>query len=379
MKGTHSPKVWAEVDLGRLKENLRAIRSRLAGRNVEILAIVKADAYGHGMKQVALTLRGQGVNFFGVANIDEAVELRRACPKEKILVLGCFHQDEVPLYLKYRVRPTLSSLEDASLLEKGPGFPREGFPVHVKVDTGMGRLGVWHEEAESFFSELAKRKRLSVEGIYTHFANADRSDKTLTERQIKTFNDVVKKANRLGFRPRYLHAANSLGLLRFKKAHLNLVRPGIVLYGMDGAGRGSLPSGIHPILSLKTRISFLKNVEEGRALSYGSTYISPGKSVIATLPVGYSHGYRVGFSNKAFVFVRDVRCPVVGRVTMDHTLVDVGKVPGARRWDEVILIGQNGKAGIRAETLAEILGTVPYEITCAIHGRIPRVYLNSKV
>ncbi len=366
--------VWAEVDLTQLKRNLRVIRARLAGTPAEILAVVKADAYGHGMKAVARTLRAAGVRFFGVANIDEAEELREVCPRENILVLGSFHGSQVPRYIRHRVIPTVSSPEDVAVLEAALPERGSAFPVHVKVDTGMGRLGVWHEEAEDFFGKIACKKMIRVEGIYTHFANADKSQKRFTSDQIRLFNRTIEAASRQGLRPRYLHAANSLGLIRFPGAHFNLVRPGIILYGLNPSSTGGLPRGIKPILSLKTRISFLKVVGKGRVISYGSTYKTPRKTRIATLPVGYSHGYRVGFSNKASVIVRGVKCPVAGRVTMDQTLVDVGRLRSVKRWDEVTLIGKDKRSRITARDLANLIDSISYEIACSIHSRIPRVY-----
>ena len=366
--------VWSEINLDRLRRNLKIIRTRLRNPGVGILAIVKADAYGHGMKPVALTLAKKGVNLFGVANIEEAMELRKVCPKVRILVLGGFHQSQILLFIRHRITPTLFSLDDITHFEKALGGRSASFPVHVKIDTGMGRLGVWHEEALSFFSRLKKTSAIEVEGVYTHFSSADHKDLSVTKTQMALFERVIKEIKALGFSPKYFHAANSTGLMRFKNSHLNLVRPGILLYGIIPYSHGRLPKGLRPILSLKTRISFLKEVGKGRSISYGATYKTAGRTRIATLPVGYSHGYRVGFSNKAFVTVRGKKCPVVGRVTMDHTLIDVGKVPAARRWDEVTLIGTDGKAEVMAQDLANLIDSIPYEIVCAIHSRIPRIY-----
>ncbi len=354
------PLVWAEVDLDALRSNLKKIRQVAHASNAGILAVVKADAYGHGMEAVARVLKEEGVKFFGVANIDEAGTLRKICPKEKILVLGSFHPKQISAYVRERIIPTVSCIEDVRVLAKNT---RQKFSIHVKIDTGMGRLGVWHEELGPLFGELKKCRLLEVEGIYTHFSNADKNE-AFTQKQISLFNRALARIRKLGFSPKYLHAANSIGLMRFKNAHFNLVRPGIVLYGI----------GLKPILALKTRISFLKSVEKGRALSYGATYQTPRPTKIATLPIGYSHGYRLSFSNKAFVLVHGRRCPVVGRVTMDQTLVDVGGVPAVRCWDPVTLIGREGKASILAEDLAQIIDTIPYEIVCAIHSRIPRIY-----
>jgi len=366
--------VWSEIDLDRLRRNLKVIRSILQNLRVGILAIVKADAYGHGMKSVALTLAKEGVNFFGVANIEEAMELHKVCSAARILVLGGFHQSQIPLFIRHRITPTIFSLDDIAHFEKALRGQRFAFPVHVKIDTGMGRLGVWHEEVSSFFSRLKEASAIEVEGVYTHFSSADHKDLAVTKAQMALFDRAIKGIKAMGFSPKYFHAANSTGLMRFKNSHLNLVRPGILLYGIIPYSHGRLPKGIRPILSLKTRISFLKEVGKGRSISYGATYKTACRTRIATLPVGYSHGYRVGFSNKAFVAVRGRKCPVVGRVTMDHTLIDVGKVPAARRWDEVTLIGTDGKAEVMAQDLADLIDSIPYEIVCAIHSRIPRIY-----
>jgi alanine racemase len=370
----HSPAVWSEVDLAQLRRNLAAIRGCLASPDVEVLAVVKADAYGHGMKAVAKTLAAERVGFFGVATLEEALELRKVCPRQRILVLGGSRAAQAALFIKAGITPTLSSSEDVKAFEKARRDARGRFPVHVKIDTGMGRLGVWHGEAPRFFSALKHSPSVSMEGIYTHFSSADLEDPGFTEKQLALFNRAVGAARSAGFAPRYVHAANSMGLLRFKNAHFNLVRPGIILYGLNPARGPELPEGIRPILSLKTRISFLKEVSRGRTISYGATFAARGRTRIATLPVGYSHGYRVGLSNRAFVAVRGRRCPVVGRVTMDQTLVDVGRLPSVRRWDEVTLIGKDRSVRISAEELAQISGTIPYEIVCSIHSRIPRLY-----
>ena len=365
--------VWAEINLEHLRHNLKMIRRVVRRSRSEILAIVKADAYGHGMKAVALTLAKEGVSFFGVATIQEALELRKICPTVKVLVLGSFHKDQVASYVRGKIRPTLSSEEDLRVLEKGLK-PRSGFVVHVKIDTGMGRLGVWHEEALSLLNKISRSDKIKIEGIYTHFASADEASGRSTRRQMELFERLRKEIKGLGIRPKYWHAANSVGLIRFRKARFNLVRPGLLLYGLNPWKAGEPGFELKPVLSLKTRISFLKDVPKGRRLSYGGTHETSAPTRIATLPIGYSHGYRVAFSNKSFVLVSGRRCPVVGRVTMDQLLVDVGKALPVKRWDEAALIGRQNKACVSAEELAEIAGTIPYEIVCSIHSRIPRIY-----
>jgi alanine racemase len=355
--------VWAEIDLGALRHNLREVRRHI-GPKTGVLAIVKADAYGHGMVRVAKALEKDGVRFFGVANIAEAMELRKACPRADILVLGCPHPKQVPLYLQHRIIPTVSCWEDARIFDH---IAKKRIPVHVKVDTGMGRLGIWHEEAWELFEKLRGLKNISIEGVYTHFANADHPEKVRTERQMEHFQyllEVLKKHKAL---PRYIHAANSMGLARFKKSHLTLVRPGIVLYGINPFG-GSLPLKLKPVMTLKTRVALIKKVGKGRPVSYGSTYHAPRETFIAVLPIGYSHGYKVGYSNKASVEIRGRRYPVVGRVTMDQTLVDLGDRSPVRRWDEVFILGQK----VTAQELASYVGTIPYEVLCSVHTRIPR-------
>lgn len=374
MKMKKWPLVWSEIRLDYLRDNLKIIRLALKKSSAEILAVVKADAYGHGMQEIGKALAREGVRFFGVANIEEALALSKSCPRGKILVLGSFHESQVPWFIKHSIIPSLSSLEDAALFEKALARRSGPFGVHVKVDTGMGRLGIWHEEAESFFKKFRQFKKLSIDGVYTHFSNADESSPKRTEIQIKSFEKLILKIESLGLRPRYYHAANSVGLMRFRHSHLNLVRPGIILYGINPCPDSLRLAGLKPILSLKTRVSFLKEVEKGRAISYGATYHVLKKTRIATLPIGYSHGYRVGFSNKAQVMIRGQKCPVVGRVTMDHTLVDVGRVRSVRRWDEVTLIGEEGNAKISAGDLSNLIGSIPYEIVCSIHSRIPRIY-----
>lgn len=368
------PLLWAEVNLDYLRRNLRSLRANLSNPQTEVLAVVKADAYGHGMTAVAETLAGEGVNFFGVANIDEAVALRRVCPQAHILVLGSFHRDQIPLYIRHRIVPTVASFEDVILLDRALSRTKKPFPVHAKIDTGMGRLGIAAREATLFFREVKKMASLFVEGVYTHFSSAGDADRSVTTAQLELFSECVAGIRRMGFAPRYFHAANSMGLAHFANAHLNLVRPGIILYGINPSKCLKLPFSLKPILSLKTRIAFLKEVEKDTPLSYGATYKTPSETRIATLPVGYSHGYRVNFSNKAFVVVRDIKCPVVGRVTMDQTLIDVGRVPAVRRWEEVTLIGGTERARVLAQDLADLADTIPYEILCSLHSRIPRIY-----
>lgn len=371
------PLVWIEIDLNALRHNLKQIRKHVRASNSEILAIVKADAYGHGMKVIAGTLYQEGVRFFGVANWVEASELRRICPRAQILVLGSFHPNQVPSYVEWEIRPTVSCVEDVEALERY--LPEKAsFPIHLKVDTGMGRLGVWHEELEPLLDRIRSGGKIRVDGLYTHFANTDEISGAATSAQLKLFRSCLEKVRAAGFDPRYIHTSNSLGLIRFPEAHENCVRPGIALYGLNPWKNKKLPIFLKPVLSLHARISFLKEMPAGRAVSYGSTYRAKKKTRIAILPIGYSHGYRVAFSNKAQVLIREKKYPIAGRVTMDQTLVDIGLDKKIRRWDTVTLIGQQKGKSVSAEDLAALAQTIPYEIVCALHSRIPRVYIGLK-
>lgn len=343
---------------------------------VEIMAIVKAEAYGHGMERVASALSEGGVSFFGVAHIDEAVKLRQTRKSAQILVLGAAHFSQWPVFLRERVIPTLSCLEDARSLNSFLKKKNKTLPVHLKVDTGMGRMGVGLHEAEDFFSDVTKLTYLKVEGLYTHFSSADDKHREPTLRQIRLFEKMVLQARSLGIEPRYLHAANSMGTLRFKEASFNLVRPGIILYGLKPSANAVLPKGIGPVLSWKTRISLIKKMKAGTTLSYGRTFKVKRSTHVAVLPVGYSHGFRVGLSNRARVLIGGRSYPVAGRVTMDQILVDLGPKNRARRWDEAVLIGRQGALTLTAERMAAELGTIPYEIVCAIHPRVPKTYLS---
>lgn len=372
-----SPLVWADIHLDRLQHNLRLIRRMAKGSKCEILAVVKADAYGHGMEHAALTLQSAGIRFFGVATLEEALQLRRACPKTDILVLGSVNPSDAGVFIRNRITPTLSCWDDWRALEASAGR-NASFPVHVKIDTGMGRLGVWHEQALPFFLKARQSGRLRIEGVYTHLSSTDEACHDFTSLQLHRFETLIEKLKLYGMLPRWVHAANSLGLVRYRSAHLNLVRPGILLYGLNPWPNAKLPLPFKPVMTLRTRISFLKEVPAGQPISYGRTFLTAQKTKIATLPIGYSHGFRVGLSNRSQVLVRGRLCPVVGRITMDQTLIDVSDAPSVRRWDEVTIFGDSQAGSLSAEELAKTLNTIPYEIVCGIHSKVLRVYKGVK-
>ncbi|MFH1045861.1 MAG: alanine racemase [Candidatus Omnitrophota bacterium] len=367
---------WVEIDLGAIKYNLLRIRKLIgAGKKnaPKIMVVVKANAYGHGIIPVSRTLEALGVDYLGVATLDEAITLRKAKVKPPVLVLGSVLPEEAGNAIAYDITLTLCNSELASALEKKAAELNKIAAVHIKIDTGMGRIGVWHEEALEFIKAIKKMPHLHVEGIYMHFASASR-DNFFTNYQLQSFEHLLQRLQENNIHFQYRHAANSIALVDLKKSHFNLVRPGIIVYGMYPKRNFNRILKLKPALALKTKISFLKTVPPGRSISYGRTFITEKTSRIATLPIGYADGYGRILSNRASVLVRGQKAPVVGKVTMDQTMVDVSHIKGVKIGDEVVLIGRQRQAEMRTEEIARVSKTIPYEIVCSITNRVPRVY-----
>ncbi|MFH1665773.1 MAG: alanine racemase [Candidatus Omnitrophota bacterium] len=369
---TYRP-TWAEIDLDAVRYNLSRIRS-FVDKDVKILAVVKANAYGHGLVPVSRVLAANGADYLGVATVDEAVTLRRAGLELPVLVLGSVLEEEARAAVAYNVTLTLCNLEllDALLAIAGRTGLRP--KVHVKVDTGMGRIGVWHEDAADFIKSVHANKQIEVEGVYTHFSAAAR-DNEITRMQISFFEEVLKRLEEAGIVPVYRHSANSVAVVDWKRSHLNMVRTGILLYGVYPKERFRRDFKLDPVMNLKTRIVYLKSAPPGRAISYGRTYITQKDTKIATIPIGYADGYGRILSNKAEALIRGQYVRIVGMVTMDQTLLDVGHIPDVKVGDEVVLIGKQGDAEIPIEKIAKLAGTIPYEILSAITDRVPRIYV----
>lgn len=363
---------YAEIDLGAMRHNLRAIK-KIVGKDMEILGIVKADAYGHGILEVSRTLIKQGVKYLGVASLDEAASLRAAGIKAKIIVLGPILPQEAEGVLKFNVIQTVSDLYIAKALSRLAQRKKKKISVHIKIDTGMGRLGFWHEEAIGFVKKIAMLKNIIIDGIFTHFPSAE-SDAPFTQKQIKDFNFLMKALWRCGIDIPVKHASNSMALVDFKESRMNMVRPGLIMYGLHPRVDLFKRLDLRPVLKLKTKIAHLKSVARGRSISYGRTYIAGEDTKIATIPVGYGDGYSRHLSNRADVLIKGRRAPVVGRICMDMTMVYMGHIKGVKVGDEVVLIGSQGKDIIRAEELANLIYTIPYEIVCNIGPRVTRVY-----
>ncbi|MDD5428911.1 MAG: alanine racemase [Candidatus Omnitrophica bacterium] len=369
-KPHHRP-TWAEIDLAAIEYNYKQVR-KLVDKKTNIMVVVKANAYGHGIAEVAAVLEKLSVNYLGVATTDEALRLRERGIKTPILVLGSVLPDEVSVLVTNNITITLCNEDLLAAIKKetAKGFKAK---VHIKIDTGMGRIGVWHEDAINFIKNLAEEDGIIIEGIYTHFSSAGRDD-FFTDYQIEAFEKLLAKLDGFDIRIPLRHAANSIATVDFKRSHLNLVRPGFIIYGMYPKHTFPKLIKLKPAMSLKTRIVYIKETPPGRSISYGRTYVTQRHTRIATLPIGYADGYMRNLSNRAEVLVRNRRAPVVGKVTMDQTMIDIGRIKGAKVGDEVVLIGRQGREEIRMEKLARLAGTIAYESTCSISNRVPRIY-----
>jgi len=367
-----APPVWIEVDLQVVQQNFRKIR-RFVSPHVKVLTVVKANAYGHGLLPVARALMEAGTDHLAVANVVEAVALRRAGVSGKLLVLGQLLPEEAPLVVRHGLTQAIGDLGAAKALSREASLQEKRVSIHLKVDTGMGRYGVWHEEAVSLFRRLVELPGLVQEGIFTHLSSAGQNAPA-TEEQLEGFSQLIQRLEKARLPIGIRHAANSVGMLRFPGSHWDLVRTGLLVYGVSPV-KDSQPIEIRPALSLKSRVRFLKTLQPDQAVSYGGTWKAQRRSLIATVPVGYAHGYTRALSNKAQLLVRGRRAPVVGRVTMEDLMCDVTDIPGAQIGDEVVLIGRQGGEQVTAEELARHARTIPYEILVGLSPSIPRRYL----
>lgn len=367
---------WAEIDLDALAHNFRVIRG-CVGPGVRILAAVKANAYGHGAVECSTRLEREGVDWFGVALPEEGIELRTAGISKPVLCMGGIWARQESLCVQQNLTPVVYRLDVVEALDRAAQEARTTVDVHVKIDTGMGRLGVRADDVPDFCARLKRFAHIRVDGLMTHLASADDDQQTaFTTQQLQRFETAVATFRDHGFEPNYIHAANSAGLFTFFESRANMVRPGGTLYGF---ARDVLPPNsdappLRPVMSLYSRIMLLKRLPKGEKLGYGGTFETTRDSVIATIPIGYDDGYRRAFSNNARVIMRGEFAPVVGRVSMDLTIIDVTDVAGVALDDRVTLLGSDGNCSITAEDLGELAGTISYEITCGISNRVPRVY-----
>lgn len=368
---------WAEIDLDALAANFHNVRRRVKPQ--EVMAVVKANAYGHGAAACARRLVAEGAKWLAVALPEEGIALRQAGVTQRILVLGGFWRGQEAACLRYKLIPVIYHAGMAEALDRAAHDAGTIAEVHAKIDTGMNRLGERFEHASAFAVALARLTNIRVGGLMTHFAAADEhKHDDLTAAQIARYDEALSVFRAHKHPIIYEHLSNSAGALAHKEARGNIVRPGGVLYGL---WRDVLPTecdgeslALRPVMSLKTRITLLKNVPADSSLGYGCTYRTVRETLVATLPIGYNDGYTRSLSNRGRVIVRGTYAPVVGRISMDLMMVDVTYVRGAALGDTVTLIGADGDLRLSAEAVAETAGTISYEITCGISERVPRLY-----
>jgi len=361
-----------EVSLARLAENFRAIQAAVAP--AVVMPIVKANAYGHGLVPVAGHLVALGARSLGVAFLEEAVALREAGVTVPILVMGGIFGDQIPIFLRHGLTLTASSIDKLKQIDEVAGTMGVGARVHLKIDTGMERIGVHYYSARGLLERAAECRHTLVEGIYSHFANSDAADLTSARLQLARFLEVLEWYDKEGIKAPVRHMANSGAVLQLRESHLDLVRPGILLYGVYPSAEVAHTIEVRPALSWKSRVVYFKVVQPGHPVSYGSTWQSDHPVRLVTVPVGYGDGYFRALSNVATVIIRGKRYPVVGRVCMDQIMVNL-EWDSAYNGDEVVLVGADGDVAITCEDLAEWAGTIPYEVLTNINTRVPRVYV----
>lgn len=358
---------WAEINLKSLRSNFNKVKE-IVGNLVSIMAIVKADAYGHGAVKVSQDLLECGAKMLGVATLEEALQLREAGIKEKIVLLSGIQPDEASEVVKNDLTPTCYLTQTLKVLSDYAIKYNKKIDYHLKIDTGMARLGITSCEVSSFLDTVIGYKNLNLEGVLTHLSCAEEDERTYTDNQLDGFNKVVASVNKSGLRPKYFHVANSAALQRFPKSHYNLVRPGIMLYGS-----GSLNDiDLKEVMKLKTKIVQIKKVQKNTPVSYGGTFITKRDSTLAVLPIGYADGYLRKLSNRAKVSINGSLAPVVGAVCMDLIIIDITEINGVNVGDEVVLFGDSNISVNEVSGWAE---TIPYEIMSIIGKRIPRIYV----
>lgn len=370
----HRP-TCAEVDLDALCYNFNAIKAFVAPSKV--MAVVKANGYGHGLERTALTLQGAGVDSLGVAYIEEAIALRRSGITIPILVFGGLLQEQLELYLKHDVDVTASSVSKLEQIEATAQRLNKRARVHLKIDTGLERIGVHYYSADSLYEAALRARHSDVVGVYSHFADVNLNDLAIAKMQLERFLSSLRYFEDRAHAPFLRHIASSSGLMALKESHLDMVRPGLTLYGVyPGPGYESRLQ-VKPVLSLKSQVVYFKVVKKGAGVSYGHKWHAPEDTRVVTIPIGYGDGYSRALSNKASVIIRGKRSPIVGVVCMDQLMVNIGPNGEAYNDDEVILIGTSGDQRVSVEELANLVDTTPHEILVLLNQRIPRVYLTA--
>jgi len=373
----HLRPVWAEIDLDKLAHNMREIR-RVAKSEI-IIAVVKADAYGHGAVDVAPVLIENGANVLAVAVQSEAIELRRSGIECPIMILGFTPPDQIDNLLKYNIEQTVDSYKFAKELSKMALKENKLAKIHIALDTGMGRIGYLpNEESALEVYSISKLPNIEIVGMFCHFSCADEKDKTYTYEQIKRYDDFYEKLKGKKVYIKMRHIANSAAIMDLPETHYEAVRPGIIIYGYypsDEVNKEKI--NLKPVMTLKTNVVHIKTLPPGEYISYGRKYKTQKETIIATLPIGYADGYTRFLFEKGKVIIKGSFAPVIGKICMDQCMIDVTSINGVKIGDEVILIGEEGDNKFTADTIGELIGTISYEVVCMIGKRVPRVYIRN--
>jgi alanine racemase len=365
------------IDLDALRWNFRQIRAKV-GPDVKILSMVKANGYGHGAPRIAEALAAEGSNAFGVATVEEGLELRGVGIRAPILVVAGAYAGQLDRFMENKLTPVVQDAESLALLDDSASKRGTTLKVHLKIDTGMGRIGFLSAAIASWLPLLKRLQAIEIEGVFSHFSHADNVAGDYTRHQLEIFRDLVERLRADGISPALIHLANSAATITLPAAYFNMVRPGLMLYGIYPSPAMASQISLQPVLSWKSRILQLKRVPAGASISYGQTFITRRESLIATVPVGYADGYSRLLSNAGAMLVKGKRAPVAGAVCMDLTMIDVTDIGGVQQGDEVVLLGRQGNAVISADEMAAWSNTISYEILTSIGTRVPRIYYHSK-
>lgn len=365
--------VWAEVNLGALKRNLEHIRSYTKS---EIMPIVKADAYGHGALEVVRALKAQGIKRFGVAFLEEALELRAVFPDIILMIIGPTLAQYSDILVKEEIIPEVFQYEQAEALSAAAVRLGKVARLHIKVDTGMGRIG-FRDNAFDEIKRISGLPGLYIEGIYTHLATADSEDLAYARAQLESFDSLYNRLAEAGIHIAIRHAANSPALMQMPQSHYELCRPGIILYGPLPLSHTGQNGGLEPVMSLKARISQVKTIEAGHSVGYGRTFIAAGPTTVATLPLGYADGLCRSLSNTGQVIIRGRKAKIIGKVCMDQTMIDMTGIADVESGELVTIMGRDGTEEITADEIARYSDTISYEVLCGISKRVRRVYVDN--
>ncbi len=368
-------RAWVEIDLAALAHNVRQIKGLLAP-TTQIMAVVKADAYGHGSIDIARTLASEGVEWLAVATVTEGIELRQAGIVAPILILGGVNSEvQVQAIAEWKLQPTICTIDQATLLSKAIAKlqPSDPLSVQLKLDTGMSRLGADWQEAATFFKQVAELPYLQISGLYSHLATADEIDLTVLELQLDRFQQATTAISAAGYSLPMLHLANSAGILVSDRLHYQLVRPGLILYGLCPAPHLQSKIDLQPVLSVRARVNQIKDIAAGTGVSYGYRFIADRDIRLAVVDIGYADGIPRRLSNRMQVAIRGQLVPQIGSITMDRIMLDITQIPDLQVGEIVTILGRSGNVQISADDWANELGTISWEILCGFKGRLPRV------